>query len=116
MNNDRNRNEKLLAELFHDDWSAGPAAAFARRAAAHARGRHRLRSLAAAGTTAAFALLFAFALTRRPAPTPTLSPPVKSVAAYEIISDAEMLAQLRDQPLLVVQKPDGAKEFVLLGH
>ena len=116
MNSSPDQNEKLLAELFHDDWSGGTAADFARRAAAHARGRRRLRSLAATGATAALALLFAFALTRRPTPARVVAPPAKPVAAYEIISDTELLAQLHDQPLLVVQKQNGAKEFVLLDH
>jgi hypothetical protein len=33
-----------------------------------------------------------------------------------VISDDELLAQLRDRPLLVLRKDDGRREFVLLGH
>ncbi len=114
MNNPRDKNEKLLAELFHADWSDGPAADFARRAAAHARRRHQLRSVVAAGATAALAVLIALTFTRPRSAPPVVVPLPAPAPAYEIISDAELLAQLHDRPLLVVQKQNGTKDFILL--
>lgn len=114
MNNRRHRDEKLLAELFHDDWSNGPAAKFARRAAAHARARRRIRSAAAVAGAAGAVLILALVFTHRPTPSPVVALKPNPPAGYEIISDAELLAQLHDRPLLVLEKQNGTKEFVLL--
>ena len=106
------RHEKLLAETFHDDWTAGD---FARRAAAHARGRKQRRR--ALLTTAALAAGLALAVLPRFAPVQTA--PLATGAAeipsgYEIISDEELLAQLRDRPVLSIQNDDGTQDIVLL--
>jgi len=115
MNNPREQTDKLLAELFHEDWSNGPAADFARGAAAHAR-RRRLRSITAAGVTTGLAAILAFILMHQPRPPHLVGSAVRPIAAYEILSDAELLTQLRDRPLLIVQRENGTNEFVLLEH
>ena len=117
MNNRDDKNAKLLAETFHDDWSAGPASGFARAAAAHARRRRQVRRTLSA-VTAGAALVAVVLLTRHqvtpPAPSaPRISPPAVT-RAYEVISDGELLALVRDQPLLSVTKPDGTHEIVVL--
>ncbi len=115
MNEPRDRRAKLVAELFHENWAGGPVSDFARIAAAHARRRRRLRqSLVAASAVTGFAALIAVALFHRPPVAPIAVPP-RAAPAYEIISDDELLAHLRDRPLLVLRKENGGREFVVLG-
>ncbi len=88
----------------------------ARRAAAHARLRLRTRQ-AATGAVAAAAIAVTATLLfpwRQPSPLPIA--PIATVAkpAYEIISDDELLATLRDRPLLVLPQENGGKKIVLL--
>lgn len=120
MNKKREQREKLLAETFHDDWVEGPAATFALQAAALARRRRRMRhAVVASGIAASVAIALLFSLHHRPAPASAPLTPAQvavSAPAYEIISDEELIAQLRDQPLLVLNKKDGGREFVLLGN
>lgn len=119
---DRNDvHDKLLAGAFHDDWASGSAAELARTAAAHARRRQRTRrALASAG--AGVAVLAVGFLALRPVPRAPVAPaavaPAPAVAArgYEIISDADLMTQLRDRSLLVVQKQNGSREYTLLAH
>jgi hypothetical protein len=117
--NDRNdRQAKLLAETFHDAWETGPAAEFAREAAAAARRRHvARRSLRAAGALALIAAAVFFSQQKpRPSPLPRTETQ-KSVTqgrGYEIMSDEELLTQVRDQPLLVVKKADGTRQIIAL--
>ncbi|HUR60518.1 MAG TPA: hypothetical protein VM029_22550 [Opitutaceae bacterium] len=117
MNNRDDKNAKLLAETFHDDWTAGPASGFARAAAAHARRRRNVRRTVSAATAAA-ALAAIALLTRH-----EVAPPARNVApapapivaiAYEILSDDELLARVHNQPLLVVKKLDGTREITVL--
>lgn len=115
MNRNKHDQEKLLAETFHGDWSSGPAAAFAQRAAREARRSRNLRSaltFSAAAAGVAIALFF----TSRPLspPLPSSNAIVKTGPAFEIISDDELIAQLKDRPLLVQSRPDGSREIVLL--
>jgi hypothetical protein len=114
MNRNRDRDTRLLAEAFHAEWATGPAAAFARTAAAAARRRRALRHTFGA-TAAAIAIgAFTFLATRHPTVQPSAEKSAALKRGYEIISDDELLAQLRDRPLLVVTKENGEKEFVLL--
>ena len=115
MNKHEPEREKMLAEAFHGEWSAGLAAGMARRAAAVARRRHAgRRALFATGTAAGIAAALILSL-RHPAVMPRENPAAEnSTPAYEIISDDELLAQLKDQPLLVIRGENGAREFVLL--
>ena len=105
----------MLAELFHDDWAAGQASGFARAAAARARRLRRLqRALLSAGAVTAISAVLLFGGVRRSAPMVAKVSVPKRVLAYEIISDDELIAQLRDRPLLVLPKENGTREFVLL--
>jgi len=105
---------KLLTEIFHEEWSGGAPAGFARDAAALVRRRRRLRhSLVAAGTAAAVAVLTL--VLSRPAPEHFRQRSLpQAEPAYEIISDDELLAQLSDRPLLAMRTESGTREFVLL--
>ena len=56
---------------------------------------------------------------RKPAPIAppvamTGSVPTAAPAGYEIISDEELIATLRDRPLLVLPQENGTKKIVLL--
>jgi len=105
-----NKREHLLAETLGDDEGAS----FARAAAAHAR---RRRAGKQAGIVAGIscALAVAFVLSRRPA-----APPSPAVVAHtpapivEIISDQELLAQLKNQPVLILKDRTGITGVVFL--
>ncbi len=115
MNDRRDHDDaRLIAGAFHGDWANGPAAEFARAAAAHARRRRAVRrTLAGLGT--ATVLAAAFFVSRQLRPTMPATPAIATAkVAYEIISDDELIAQLHDRPLLVVKKDSGAKEIHLL--
>ena len=118
MNDYRDRHTKLLAEAFHDDWSHGAPARFALTAAAHARRRRRLQAVAATLAACSIIAMVALLMVRH---RPALPPPVARIIAakpaspaYEIISDEELISQLRDRPLLVLKTQNGGNHFVLL--
>lgn len=111
---DRQR-EKMLAETFHGEWAEGAPAKFAQRAAAAAR-RHQAcrRVLLATGAAAGIAATVLFSLRQHeaiPLPSPAVA---ASASSYEVISDADLLAELKDRPLLVICHRDRSSEFVLL--
>lgn len=112
---------RLLAETFSDDWEHGAAADFARRAAAHARRRHHVRraifpvaSFAAAALAAAWFAHGPIPSARAPV-APTEPPVAKNpFPVYEIISDAELEAALRDRPVLILPRDSARPRIVLL--
>ena len=115
MNKNSGDREKLLAELFHGEWPDGPAAQFARRAAALARRRRRYRhAFIITGAAAGIIAVWAISLRHLPSPSPRTPVVASPAPAYEIISDDEFLAQLKDRPLLVTRGKNGAREFVVL--
>ena len=110
--------ENLLAEIVHDHWATGPAADYARTAAAYARRRHRTKQLVVGATIAAsMAVVLVFSVRHRLGPRSqshagtAVAPPNRG---YEIISDAELLTELRDRSVLLVDRPNGRRELVLL--
>jgi hypothetical protein len=113
---------RLVSEVFGDDWGTGPASAFARSAAAYVRQRRRRRrnAVAVAGVAALAALVFAAYL--RPhqepalAPVSEVKPGTKATPLFEIISDEQLMAELRDQPLLILPQDDGSARFVVLSR
>ena len=107
---------KLLADAVHGDWAEGPVADFARQAAAHARGRRRLRySLQAVGATACLLAFVSAIFSHQPEPSRfSAKSQGHKTPAYEIISDDALLAELHDRPLLAVKNENGMREFVLL--
>lgn len=119
--------DRLLADTLHDDWASGPASAMARRAAALARLRRTVRRGAVA-LGMAFVLVALGIITLRressaPVVTVVASPAVVpaqtaavSTPGYEIVSDEEFFALLRDRPLLVLPEEKGAKKFVVLAY
>ena len=115
MSKKHDQREKLLAELFCDDWAGGPAGGFARVAAAAARRRRHLRqTLLGASATVIIAAIFVSTGVRHAGTVAATVTPPKSAPAYEILSDDELLVALRDRPLLVVRRENGTREFVLL--
>lgn len=134
MNKPHDPRDHLLADALHDDWTSGPASAMARRAAASARRRRAVRRGAVAIGSAALIAFASFTLSREsPAlPVRQLSPaspnaiaqvapavaaaPAEKTPGYEIVSDEEFFALLRDRPLLVLPEEKGAKKFVVLAY
>ncbi len=120
--------EKLIAETYHGDWCTGPAATFARNAARSARRRRTLRIALPISAVAAllFAATFAIPTQReptRPASTSVSLPapivPLSGSSAYEIISDTELLALVRDRPLLLIQNdtaPVSSRQIVTFDY
>jgi hypothetical protein len=117
MSEHRKENERLIAETFQGNWSDGPAAHFARIAAAHARRRRRQRATLVGVSAAAVAAGISLVTLQR-SRSAIRSPEATPAAArsYEIISDAELLAELRDRSVVMVRQPSGAREFVLVGQ
>jgi hypothetical protein len=112
MNKPSDNRDRLVAELFHAGWTEGPGAEFARQAAATAR-RHRAarRTAMLGGTLAAAAVAFVVAhFAERPAGPVSAS----RRPAYQEISDDELLAALRDRPVLVLPDGQGGRKIVLL--
>lgn len=120
MNKPADKKTKLLAETFHEEWTSGAPAAFARAAAAHARRRRRVRQALLTATAGVALVVVGFAVWPRSAVLPPsggmppTKPPPVAARTYEIISDDELLARLQDQPLLVVKRANGTKEITLL--
>lgn len=120
MSNPGDNTTKLIADTLHDDWANGPAADFARTAAAHARRRRRVKIGASAAASVAVGAMAIFVNLRQPEPTsphPTAfaqRAPAGARPGYEIISDDELLTQVRDQPLLALKNHDGSREIVVL--
>jgi len=115
MNDKGNQRTKLIAELFHGEWSDGTAAEYARKAASHARTRRARRRTVwttVAGMAAAGLFLWTHPTEKRSVPRP----PAPKTLAYEVISDDELLADLHDRPLLVIRKENGDRQFVMLGN
>ncbi len=129
MNEESDSRTRLVAEAFHDDWASGLAGAFARAAAAHARRRRALRrSLLVSGAVAVvLAALLAVSRERSPESVECAAKPFRTIPsppallsvvspAFEIISDEELMLQLRERPLLILPQPNGTHEFVLLAN
>src|SRR5687768_14739777 len=102
MNSRDRKDDRLLADTFHENWESGVPAQFARAAAAHARNRRRRRHALGSITAIAAVVVFVFHDKSQPspplAPAPSTAANVAATRGYEIISDAELLAQLRDRP------------------
>jgi hypothetical protein len=113
------KRERLLAELYHDNWTAGDSTRFATRAAAHARRRRTLRIALKSAGVAVLMLALVTALTFRPepgfAPLDIPAPPA-APAAYEIISDTELLSLVEDRPLLLVQNANSPGHIVTFDY
>ncbi|MBP6507639.1 MAG: hypothetical protein KA257_08735 [Opitutaceae bacterium] len=104
-----NNKERILADTLGD----GDGAIFARAAAAYARRRRTIRQAGLAGV--ACALVIAFFSLRAP-PTAQKTVPVSPVKipAFEIISDQELVAQLKDRPALFLKDRTGITGVVFL--
>ena len=107
-----NKKARLIAEALGE----GDGERFARAAAAHVR---RRRAMQQAGGAAGLALAAAmvFLVSRQPHAEPRLASTTATPApAVEIISDQELLAQLKDQPVLLVKDQTGIKEVFFLAE
>jgi hypothetical protein len=104
-----NRKEQLLNETLGENHGEQ----FARLAASRVRGRRLARHL---GAAAGVACLMAAAFTFRPQPlVPHTEVPIPSPApVMEIMSDQELLAQLKDQPVLILKDDNRITGVVFL--
>ena len=121
MNDRHDHDSRLIADALNEDWDKGAPAQFARAAAAHARRHQRTRHAVLASTACAAALAAALMIVSSPSRAPVLSAPVASHQAkpargYEIISDAQLLAELRDRSLVMVKQVNGRNDFILVGY
>lgn len=116
MNEPPNPHTRLLAETFHNDWATGPARAMALRAAAQVRRRRLIRRSALAGAASCVVLAWIM-FANRPRSTPTVAPVAVAPAtpAFEIITDEQLFAELRDRSLLVLPNEKNGPRIVLLG-
>jgi alpha-beta hydrolase superfamily lysophospholipase len=107
-----NKREHLITESLGD----GNGANFARAAAAHIR-RRRATKQAGLAASLGGALAAAFVLTGGPE-TPDPTGPIASAPAatpiLEILSDQELLALFKDQPVLVLKDETGITGVILL--
>jgi hypothetical protein len=107
-----NKREHLLTETL----VPGDGEAFARRAAAHARHRRLAKQ---AGLAAGLTCVLAAALMMLPPPravqsSPIAVTPVPAAPTLEIMSDQELLAQLKDQSVLVLKDQTGITGVIFL--
>jgi len=117
---------RLIAELFHDDWVNGSTSRLALEAASHVRRRRSLRRAFMAAALTPCALYVAFLVARfgdlSGVKAIAQAPPERAVGApagpghkgYEIISDDELIADLRDRPLLVLGSLETGRQLVLI--
>jgi hypothetical protein len=119
MNDSESDKAKLLADAFYDDWSTGAPLHYARAAAKFARRRRATRHAVAATSVviAAAALVLGVGMHLRARSSPR-SPErlAGSRQNYEIISDTELLAQVRDRPLLALRDSNRITKVILLGN
>lgn len=121
--------DRLLADAYYENWTAGPARALAAHAAHTVRQRRTIRQFTATAATVALLASGAWWLSFSPerlAPSsarPVSSPRSVSSAqpetpprGYEIISDAELMAYLRDQPAMILTGADGQKKVIWLDN
>jgi hypothetical protein len=118
MNKGTDQQTRLPTGTLPDDWASGPAAPFARAAAATARRHRRTRALlSAAGATALIAVASFVGIRSHHLATP-ISEERQLVAraqpAYEIISDEELLTQLPELAMLIESDGRGGKRYTLL--
>lgn len=116
MNNRDDKRTKLLVETFHDEWETGAPAQFARTAARAARRRLIMeRSLRGGSVLAVLTIAAWFSREKPAAPRAAdeLAAPSQPTRSYEILSDDELLAQVRDRPLLAVRRADGTREIIV---
>lgn len=94
-----NKKQQLLADtLGHTDGEK-----FAHVAAAHARRRRAGRQLGVVAGLS-LAVVAAFLAGRQPSKQPVVAiAPPQSIPVLEILSDQELMAQLKDQPVLYLK-------------
>jgi len=98
-------------QLLTDTLTHGEGERFALAAAARARRRQAVKQFGLGAGTLAAALAVWLATQ---APQPVARPALAATPAYEIISDAELLAQLKDQPVLVIKDQERITSVVFL--
>ena len=87
-----NKREQLIADTLGSDGES-----FALRAAAHARRRQTIKRLSLTAGMAAVAVV-ALLVARPARHSPMLPSPTVPASAYEVMSDADLLAQLQPLP------------------
>ena len=106
----------LIEAAWHDDWANGPAAEFARRAAASARRRRRVRQVSLVGGIVIALVISGFAprlLSPSRTPEPAL---VAANPGYELISEDQLMAALAGRAVLILPDEPGGKRIILLNR
>ena len=106
---------RLIAATLQDDWAEGPAAVFALQAAAATRRRRARRHLllgVGGGAGLATALFLWVARPALPPPASHLTD--RPLHHYDILTDDQLLAQVRDRGLLAIREPDGSRRIIIL--
>jgi hypothetical protein len=112
--NEKNRSrERLLADVFHDNWSHGSAASFATAAAAQVRRRRRASLIATAVSTTAALVAVSVLIFRTPPPS---NPAPQDLVPYEVISDAQLLELLRDDSVILATNASGKPHILWLNE
>lgn len=103
---------KLVAQTFHDDWETGDPLRYARDAAKYARHRHTIRKLV---VVASCLLLLAGTLITIEPIGPRAGRQIGGAASnYTVVSDAELLAQVHDRPLLALRNGEQVSKLIVL--
>jgi len=106
------KRERLVTETLGDN----PGEAFARQAAAQVR-RRRVLSRISLAAAAATAVVAGFVVTLKPVATPAPAlPPVATGPTVQILSDQELLAELKDQPVLIIRDQSRITGVVFLAE
>jgi hypothetical protein len=104
-----NKREQLLADALGENRGED----FARLAAARVRRRRAARQLGAVARVVCL-LASAFTFRSQPAASPTEVVDTTHIPAMEIMSDQELLAQLKDQPVLIIRDDNRITGVVFL--
>ena len=116
MSNRETDEARLLADIFSSEWETGIPRLHAQGAASYARRRRVTRVAVALTLPIALALTFLIGTAhlreqRRAALSRLPASPGRS---YELLSDADVLAQVHDRPLLALRDGEQIREIVVL--
>ena len=104
-----NKKQQLLADAFDADEGIQ----FSHNAAAHARRRNSTRRASVTVGLFTSAAAFFFTVNHTTAPTSAI---IAATPPLEIISDEELMAQFKDQPVVFMKDATGITQVILLAQ
>lgn len=116
MSEEPKARSRLIDDTLNEGWESGPAAEFARRAAAQVRRRRSLQRTLLGGGALAGGILAVVLANHRPA---SINPGIQVAHAtpgYEIISEEQLLAAWGDRPVLILPAESLERRLVLLNR